>query len=78
MTMHCSTYISGFTVKFFFQPIHANYISFVSWIQNHIKFFYSGTVDQNETKFDWNGFNDVLFQNFVLQPCPLSKMVTVT
>ena len=58
--MSCSTYL-----KFLFQSICTNYANFDK--KNHIKVFYSVTIDLNGTKVEWNCHWVVHFQNCVHQ-----------
>jgi RNAse (barnase) inhibitor barstar len=69
MTMHCSTYIPDLLWNCSFNRFIQITFRNLSLIQNLLKIFYSDIIDPNETKFDWNSLWDVLFQNFVLQPC---------
>ena len=52
--MRSLTYLSCFCMKFFFYPICAIYANWAYFdIKNHIKIFFSETIDTNEAKLNW-------------------------
>ena len=72
------TYILGLSVKFFFQPIYADYANYAYFDKRSHLNFSSEIAEPNYTKPGRDGPWVGPFQNCVRQPRPPFKMAAVT